>query len=117
MVKKAVASVQANGKDKALAQFNDPKGEFVKGEFYIFALDMNGVTVANGGNQKLVGKNLSEMKDADGKFFQKEFLRVGSAGGGWVDYKWTNPETTKIGDKSAYVEKAGDIVLGCGFYK
>lgn len=118
MVKKASACVQTQGKEKAIAQFNDPAGGFVKGEFYIFAVNLNDcITLANGGNPKLVGKSYCEMKDADGKYFQKEFMEVAKKGGGWVDYKWTNPETKKIGDKSTYVEQAGDMVLGCGFYK
>ncbi len=37
MVEKAAAYVQANGKEKALKEFNNPKGQFVKGELYIFA--------------------------------------------------------------------------------
>lgn len=118
MVKKAVAFVQANGKNKALAQFNDPSGGFVKGEFYIFAVNFNDcITLANGGNPKLVGKSYCEMKDADGKYFEKELMEVAKKGGGWVDYKWANPETKKISDKSTYVEQAGDMFLGCGFYK
>lgn len=32
MVEKAAAFVQANGKDKALKEFNTPKNQFVKGD-------------------------------------------------------------------------------------
>ena len=34
------------------------------------------------------------------------------AGSGWVDYKWPNPQTNKIEDKSSYVEKMGDYFAG-----
>jgi signal transduction histidine kinase len=38
--------------------------------------------------------------------------------GGWVDYKWINPETKKIGDKSSYVlPVSADVFVGCGIYK
>jgi hypothetical protein len=40
-----------------------------------------------------------------------------SSGNGWVDYKWPNPITNKIEDKSSYVEKMGDYFVGVGIYK
>ena len=116
LVKKASAYIKANGPVKATAAFNDPKGEFQKGELYIFALDPKGVTVAHI-NPKLIGKDMSGMKDTDGKLFQQEFLNVAAKGGGWVDYKWTNPTTLKVEPKTAYVERVGDLIVGCGVYK
>ena len=47
----------------------------------------------------------------------KDFIAVGMQGGGWVEYKWTNPETKKIGPKSTYVEKFDSLIVGCGYYK
>ena len=38
-------------------------------------------------------------------------------GSGWVNYKWPNPLTNKIEDKSSYVEKMGDYFVGVGIYK
>jgi len=38
-------------------------------------------------------------------------------GSGWIDYKWPNPLTNKIEDKSSYVEKMGDYFVGVGIYK
>lgn len=57
------------------------------------------------------------MKDTDGKLFQQEFLTVAAKGGGWVDYKWTNPTTLKVEPKTAYVERVGELTIGCGVYK
>ncbi len=116
---KAVSFYTANGKDKALVAFNDAQGEFVKGDLYIFVNDYSGNTVAHGGNQKLVGKNMQDLKDADGKAFIVEFAAKAKSGGGWVDYKWTNPETKKIQPKSTYIKAIDgtDFYLGCGIYK
>lgn len=36
---------------------------------------------------------------------------------GWVDYKWPNPVSIALEAKSSYVEKAGDVIIGCGTYK
>jgi cytochrome c len=118
LVEKAVAFYKANGKDKAVAAFNDPKGEFVKGDLYIFMMDGNCNTLAHGANAKLVGKNVAELKDADGKLFMKEMAAMAKKGGGWVDYKWSNPQTKKIQAKSSYVMPLGDgFFVGCGIYK
>ncbi len=118
LVKKASAYLKANGKDKAVAEFNNPKGQFVDRDLYIFAIDMTGLTVANGSNAKLVGKNVMNMKDQDDKPFIKQFMELGAnAGKGWVDYRWVNPVSQKIETKSTYIEKTEGLIIGCGIYK
>lgn len=118
LVAKAVTRVKDVGKEKALAEFNDPKGPFVKGELYVFAYTLQGVIIAHPMNPKLIGKDMTDVKDSDGKFFTKDFIAtVNGPGKGWVDYNWTNPTTKKIEAKSSYVAKAGDIFVGCGIYK
>jgi cytochrome c len=118
MVEKAAALVKANGKEKAVKEFNDPKGQFVKGELYIFAYEMNGVVIANPNNLKTVGMNLMEMPDVDGKLFRKEGIELAKKNGsGWVDYKYKNPQSGKVEQKTSLFRKAEDIVVGCGIYK
>ncbi|MES2264593.1 MAG: cache domain-containing protein [Pseudomonadota bacterium] len=120
MVKKAGEFLKKNGKEKAFAEFNNPKGQFVDRDLYIFTFLANGdgIERANGANPKLVGKNVSDMKDADGKFLIKDILAVGTGKGqGWVDYKWPNPVTGSIDAKRTYVERVDDVLIGCGVYK
>ena len=118
LVSRAVAHIKEVGKQKALASFNDPKGPFVKGELYVFAYTLQGVIIAHPMNPKLVGKDMTEVKDSDGKYFTKDFIAtVNGPGKGWVDYNWTNPVSKKIEAKSSYVARAGDIFVGCGIYK
>lgn len=120
MVKKAAAYLKANGKEKAFADFADKNNaQFHDRDLYIFVYDFNGIAVAHGNNPKMVGKNLLEMKDNDGVYIIKGFVDVAkSKGKGWVDYKWPNPVTKAIEQKSAYVEKVdGDLIIGSGIYK
>lgn len=118
LAKKAVKYYKANGREKALAEFNKPNGEFVDRDLYITATGVDGVTVAHGANPKLVGKSLMELKDVDGKAFIKSFVEVANTkGSGWVDYKWPNPVTKVIEQKSSYVEKVDNLVITCGIYK
>ncbi|HAT30114.1 MAG TPA: histidine kinase [Janthinobacterium sp.] len=121
MVKKAGEFLKKNGKEKAFAEFNNPKGQFILRDLYIFTFLANGdgIERANGANPKLVGKNVSEMKDADGKLLIKDILATGTskAGQGWVDYKWPNPVSGAIEGKRTYVERYDDVLIGCGIYK
>jgi cytochrome c len=118
MVKKAVAYLKTNGKEKAIAEFNNAKGQFIDRDLYIVVLDMKGLCLAHGAQQRLVGKDLTELKDADNKKFTLNWIEVAnSKGKGWVDYKWINPVSKAIEQKSSYVEKADDMVIGAGIYK
>lgn len=117
LVKKAVAEIKAN-KEKALAEISNPKGKFVDRDLYVFVYDMKGKCVAHGFNQKMIGKDLIEMKDSDGKFYVKERIEIAKTKGkGWQEYKYTNPVSKKIENKSAYIEKVDDLIVGCGVYK
>lgn len=118
LVEAAAAFLKANGKEAALAEFNKPGGQFDKGDLYVFAYDLTATIVAHPKNQKLVGKNLMEVPDTDGKFFRKEIVKTAQASGtGWVDYKYLNPESKKVEAKTTFLQKAGDLVLCCGTYK
>lgn len=121
MVNKAAAYLQKNGKEKAFAEFNNPKGQFIDRDLYIYAFLANGdgIEQANGGNARLVGKNLLEMKDADGQYLIKNILAVANnkAGEAWLEYKWINPVTKAVERKKAFVKKVGDVLIGCGIYE
>ena len=118
LVKKAVIYFKAHGAEQSFSAFNDTKGDFVKNELYIFVINQQGKMLAHGMLPKIIGKDVLEMKDADGKFLFKEMLSATSAkSNAWVNYKWPKPNTNSIGDKSTYLERVGDYVIGCGFYK
>jgi len=118
LLDKAVVFYKTNGQDKAFAAFNDSKGQFASKDLYIFALDMNGKILSHGANAGLIGKDMMGTKDADGKLFMKEMVETAKTKGkGTVDYKWENPKTKVVEQKSSYVEKVDGVVLGCGYYK
>ena len=116
--KKAIAYIKANGREAAFAEINNPKGRFTDRDLYIFVYDMNGKCVAHGLNLKMIGKDLIELKDADGKLFVKERVDIAKQNGkGWQDYKFTDPITKTIEHKRAYIEKYEDLIVGSGIYK
>ena len=59
----------------------------------------------------LIGKNLIDMKDANGKEIIKGMIAVVKRGGGWYDYEWDGKQ------KSSYCVKVDDTLwIGCGEY-
>jgi cytochrome c len=118
LVEKAVAYVKANGEEKAIKELNNPKGEFVKGDLYVFAVDPKGVLLANTNLPQLVGTNIYNSPDSRGKLVRKEYVDLAnSKGSGWVEYHQLNPVTKKDEAKVTYVQKVGNLILACGAYK
>jgi cytochrome c len=115
-VKKAGAFYQAQGKEKALAAFSDPKGQFIKGDLYIFVLDLNGKMLAHP-KAELVGKDFMAVKDARGKLFAAEIVKEAKEkGNGWIEYNCENPVSKAPEDKITYFEKVGDVIIAAGAY-
>ena len=120
MTKKAVALIKSAGKEKAFADIGNPaNASFHDRDLYVYVYDLNGITLAHGNNPKMVGKNLIEMKDVDGKAVIKALIEAGNspAGKGWVDFKWPNPVSKAVQQKAGYVEKVDDMIVGSGIYK
>jgi cytochrome c len=117
MVKKAVAHIKKSGDAAAYADFTGKVAQFIDRDLYIVVYRLDGTVLAHGSNTKMVGKNLIELKDIDGKAFVKERVEMGKAKGTfWQDYKFTNPETKKIEPKQMYCEKLNDTVVCGGIY-
>jgi len=118
MVKKGVAYAKANGRDKFLAEVGNGKGQFIDRDLYISVWSTKAVVLAHGANAKLVGKDIIDLKDADGKPFMREVVaKAASANNGWIEYKWVNPVSKEIQLKSAYFEKVDDMLISTGHYK
>jgi len=118
LVKKAIIFIKTNGKDKAFAEFTNKYGQFVDRDLYIFVYDMSGMCLAHGQNPKMIGKDLSDLTDASGKAFIKERIELAKTKGkGWQNYKFSEPTTKKIENKTAYIEKYEDLIVGSGAYK
>ena len=118
MVERAAAFLKEKGREAALAEFGNPKGQFIDRDLYLVTYAVDGVRLSHPYNPKLVGKSVAETKDIDGKAYGQEILDTANTkGSGWVDYKFTDPATKKLGDKTLYVLKVGDVILGCGAYK
>jgi signal transduction histidine kinase len=118
MVKKGVAFIKSSGKDKAYGDITAKDAQFIDRDLYLVVYGLDGTVRAHGANPKMVGKNLIDLADVDGKHFVKERVELAqSKGAFWQDYKFTNPVNKKIEPKSAYCEKLDDSVVCGGIYK
>jgi len=119
MVKRVQAEFKKSGPDATFKAVSDKAvKDFHDRDLYPFIYNMEGVCVAHGAREALIGKLLIDLKDQDGKFLIREMVAMSKGpGSGWIDYKWPNPITNKIEDKSSYVEKMGDYFVGVGVYK
>jgi cytochrome c len=118
MVKKGVAFIKSSGKDKAYTEISTKGGQFSDRDLYLTVYGLDGTVRAHGANEKMIGKNLIDLKDVDGKAFVKERIELAASKGTfWQDYKFTNPVSKKIEPKSMYCEKLDDAVVCGGIYK
>ena len=118
LVKKGISFVKANGKLKGYAEISNKSGQFVDRDLYLVVYGLDGTVHAHGANDKMIGKNLIDLKDIDGKEFVRERVQLArSKGTFWQDYKFTNPTNKKIEPKSMYCETMDDAVLCGGVYK
>jgi cytochrome c len=121
-VQKAADYMKSEGKEKALAAFNDPKGAFVEGDLYIVAQDAADgkfTMLAHGANKGLIGKPQIDTKDAEGKAFNRDVIAALNKDGDeiWTSYLWVNFATKKIARKKSYFLRVGDVVLAAGMYE
>jgi signal transduction histidine kinase len=115
MVKKGVAYIKGTPRDKALADITDPKGQFVDRDLYLTVYNMEGTALAHGANAKMVGKNLIDLRDANGKEHIRERMQLAKTKAAfWQDFSWVNPVSKKIEPKQMYCERTEEKLVVCG---
>ncbi len=118
MVRKAVTFVKTEGPEKAYAAFTKKSPDFIDRDLYVVVYGLDGKVLAHGANEKLVGKEMIEAQDVDGKFFVKERVELAKTNATfWQDYKFVNPVSKKIEPKQMYCERLGDTAVCGGVYK
>jgi polar amino acid transport system substrate-binding protein len=112
----AVTYVNDNGLQKALEEFNNPNGSFVRGDLYIFAYDFNGTCIAHPINQDLVGQ--TGLLDINGVDVVGSELALARRGGGTMYIVFPNPaHGGKEEVKLLYIANMNNsLYLGSGLY-
>ena len=90
-----------------------------EGNEYFWINDLDNKMIMHPINAKLENTDLSTLKDATGKHFFVEFIRVvKSEGAGYVDYMWPKPGSDVPVGKISYVQgfKPWGWLIGSGIY-
>lgn len=118
MVKKGVVYIKANPREKSMADITDKHGQFVDRELYLTVYKLDGTALAHGANEKFVGKNMLDLRDAEGKEHIRERMELAKTKTAfWHDFKFVNPVNKKMEPKSMYCERADELVVCGGIYK
>lgn len=116
-VDEAAANARTNGREQALATFNDRNGSFIRGDLYVFAYDMNGTVLALPFQPEIVGTNRSRAVDSDGIAYIQDAIEAARNGSGFIRYHYPNPaHNLTVEQKTSYVVGLGDWFVGSGFY-
>lgn len=114
LVERAAEYIRQAGPDAAFAAINDKAGPFHDGGLYVFVHDTSGMVLAHGGFPSYIGKSTIWAKDLDGKEFVRAITEIQTSG--WISYKWLNPNSKTIEQKTVYVLRVGDLLVCSGSY-
>lgn len=117
LVQKAVALYRGAGPAAALAAFNETGGAFQPKDLFVVAIGLDGVMRQHAKVAAFNGKDVSQLRDAEGKLFVQEQLKIATGpGAGWVEFVFSNPAEKTIENKIMYLEKVHDVFLGVGYF-
>lgn len=124
-VEDAAALIERDG-IKAFTEYDQPSSRWHSDLYYLFVYDLDGNCVYHPIEKELVGMNLLNFKDIDGRPVIRLITDIGKNplpdASGWAFYKWEVPWLASFPQwKSSYVRKAiapdGKIYLiGSGLY-
>ena len=113
-------AVEAMEKDPKLAmsQFNSMNGGYNEDDLYVFVVGINDrIMHAHGSIPRLIGRNVSDMRDINGKHLLPQMIDiVTSKGGGELKYVWPNKVTGKQEQKTTYLRRVGEYLVAVGHY-
>jgi signal transduction histidine kinase len=98
-----------------LNNFRDEKD----GSGYIFVYTFDGVNIVDPILKQNYGKNLLDFQDSDGVYVIKDLIDVAhQQDGGYVEYRWNKPTTSKITKKISYAKayEPWGWMVGTGIY-
>ena len=117
-VDSAAGFAQKNGKDAALAEFNNKSGPFTRGDLYIYALDYSGKALALAYQPQLVGTSFFNVKDSSGRYYTRTEIQLAREDGGYLLYQYPDPaKNFTVRYKISYVRPVDDTYwIGAGIY-
>jgi len=116
LLQRAVMHLRAHDA-KALADFS-VTGKFADKDLYVYVLGSDGILQASGGASfHMIGRNVLDYRDPDGKPLFAEILAgARRSGGGLIHYRWLNPQRGTVEPKTAYYQAVDERIVAVGYY-
>ncbi|MDO6593564.1 cache domain-containing protein [Neptuniibacter sp. 2_MG-2023] len=85
---------------------------------YFFLYDMQGINLVHPTQPELVGQDLIELQDSNGKYVIRDLIRIADEGGGFYRYLWRKPSAGHQEKKLSFVVKIPKFnwMMGTGLY-
>lgn len=124
LVESAAGAIESKGQ-QAFREFGTKGSKWLNDTHYLFVYDLDGTCVFHPITPQLIGKNLIDLKDMDGKPVIRMITDIGRKPGknasGWLFYLWEEQTQFTPLWKSSYIRKAvapdgKAYVVGCGVY-
>ncbi len=123
-VEDAAGLIQTKG-IVAFRDFAQKDSKWLRGNRYLFAYDLYGTCIFHPVTPELIGRNIINMKDLNGKPVIGEIVQIASNQKhpfGWVHYLWMEPGEIYPEYKSSYIMRVTDrdghvFAIGSGNYK
>jgi signal transduction histidine kinase len=124
LVEDAASLIEAKG-DEAFKEFGIKDSKWLTADHYLFAYTLDGTTVFHPIRPDLVGQNVIDLKDMNGKPIIRQITNIGrrpaADASGWVFYLWEDQTQLMPSWKAAYIRKVvtpdlKTYVVGSGSY-
>ncbi|MGH1485569.1 MAG: cache domain-containing protein [Cellvibrionaceae bacterium] len=117
LIDDAKKHIEKVGKERAFRDFSDNKGDFVRGDLYVYVHDFSGKAFAHGLDSRIVGLELSERSAGAKKVVSALMGVVSEKGSGIYEYYWKSPTKKELVQKLGYGSKIDDQYwIGSGIY-
>jgi len=91
LVRKGYVFMKAHGLSQTVEEFSDLANNMYRyGDLYLEVYNYQGICKAHGVMRDLIGRNMYNVQDEDGRYYVREIIAKSKAGGGWVNYKHNN---------------------------
>ncbi len=118
MARRVQEKFRKDGPDATFKAINNKA--FVDRDLYPWVYRLSdGTNMADALFPAVRGKHLIDLKDQDGKFITREWIRIATTPPyhGWSNYRWPNPVTNTVDDISSWIERMGDYLVGVGIHR
>ncbi len=120
IVRRVQEKFKKDGPEATFRAINNKYQPFIDRDLFpwVYRLE-DGTNMANAMFPAVRGKHLIDLKDQNGKFITQEWIKIATTTPyhGWSDYRWPNPLTNTVEEKSSWIERMGDYLVGVGVHR